>query len=216
MKALDLFSNITTIVVSLIVTLISVLVYLRRGRIKFGKVFLDFGGNVEQETEKILRQLQSKDNGANLDDKKYALLRQYHSQGLAQSKISFWFSLIFASIGFVIIVIGILTVQKDVSIYKPIISIISGTIIDAVSALFFVQSNKARQLMTEFFDKLRADRKFEEALNLADQIPDNHLKSKLKILLSMNFADIKTSDTILTLILDGIEKSNSKSDHSSS
>lgn len=207
---LDNFTNIIVLIISILATIISILVFLRRGKVRFGKIFLDFGSNVDQETEKILQQLTSKDTSTNLDDKKYALLRQYHSQGLAQSKISFWFSLIFASIGFVIIVIGILTFQKESSLYKPVISIISGTIIDAVAALFFVQSNKARELMTEFFDKLRADRKFEEALTLADQIPDNHLKSKLKILLSMNFADIKTSDAILTLILDGIERNSAK------
>ena len=31
-------------------------------------------------------------------DKQYLLLREYHAQGLAQSKISFWFSLIFAAL----------------------------------------------------------------------------------------------------------------------
>src|SRR5258706_11140655 len=116
-------------------------------------------------------------------DKKFALLIQYHSQGLAQSKISFWFSLIFASIGFAIIVIAILTVQREVSIWdqgRTFITLISGTIIDTVSALFFVQSNKARQLMTDFFDKLRMDRKFEESLRLADQITDTKLQSALK------------------------------------
>jgi hypothetical protein len=35
-----------------------------------------------------------------------------------------------------------------------------------VSALFFVQSNRARNLMTAFFDKLRQDRSLEEALRL--------------------------------------------------
>jgi hypothetical protein len=53
---------------------------------------------------------------------------------------------------------------------KPAFTLIAGTIIDAVAALFFVQSNKARQLMTEFFDKLRVDRKLDEALSLMKEM----------------------------------------------
>jgi hypothetical protein len=139
-----------------------------------------------------------------LEEEKYALFLQYHSQGLSQSQISFWFSLVFAAIGFAIIVMGILSVQKDISIWnqgKAFITLISGVIIDAVSALFFVQSNKARQLMIEFFDKLRTDRKFEESLKLANEIPDDTLKSRLKIALAMNFAEIVSNDVLLAQIL---------------
>ena len=97
----------------------------------------------------------------------YALLREYHAQGLSQSRISFWFSLVFASLGFAIIAFSIvLFTQQSGDTWsgagKPLFALVAGTIIDAVSALFFVQSNKARQLMTEFFDKLRTDRKLNE------------------------------------------------------
>ncbi|WP_343694774.1 hypothetical protein [Flavobacterium sp.] len=210
MEALDYTSQILSIIISLIAVLTVILIYFRNGRIKFGNIKLDFNDSYEKEAEAILEGIPTEHNDNNSDDKKLALFLQYHSQGLAQSKISFWFSLVFAAIGFCIIVISLLAVKPDVSIMqqgKAFITLISGTIIDAVSALFFVQSNRARQLMTDFFDKLRNDRKFEESLKLADQIPDNHLKSKVKILLSLNFADIKTSDDVLTLILNGIENS---------
>jgi hypothetical protein len=62
--------------------------------------------------------------------------------------------------------------------------------IDAVAALFFVQSNKARQLMTEFFDKLRTDRRLDESLKLADAISDPFVASRLKALLALHFADV--------------------------
>jgi hypothetical protein len=70
-----------------------------------------------------------------------------------------------------------------------------------VSALFFTQSNKARQLMVDFFDRLRNDQKLKESLQLAADIPDQDLKSKLHILLSLNFAEIKPTDTFLTSLL---------------
>ena len=72
-------------------------------------------------------------------DRPYQLLQEYHSQGLAQSRVSFWFSLIFASIGFVVIMIGLLNVQSQKQISQQsssFISLIAGTVIDAVSALF--------------------------------------------------------------------------------
>jgi hypothetical protein len=136
--------------------------------------------------------------GAEAGFRQYALLREYHAQGLAQSRVSFWFSLTFASIGFAVIAlaVGIYIQGPPISsglldnAGKPIFALVSGTIIDAVAALFFVQSNKARQLMTEFFDKLRTDRKLDESLKLVESISDPSVASRLKALLALHFADV--------------------------
>jgi hypothetical protein len=138
----------------------------------------------------------------------FALLQQYHTQGLAQSKISFWFSLIFASLGFSVIMLGVgLFLSQDSdqspvgSLQRPAFTLLSGTIIDAVAALFFVQSNRARQLMTEFFDKLRVDRKLDEALKFANEIADPKIQSSLKAVLALSFAEVKSADDMLAAIL---------------
>lgn len=60
-----------------------------------------------------------------------------------------------------------------------ILGVIAGAVIDAVAALFFVQSNRARELMVQFFDRLRRDRKLDEALGLAQDVPDAAIKSSL-------------------------------------
>ena len=78
---------------------------------------------------------------------------------------------------------------------------LAGTIIDSVSALFFVQSNKARQLMSEFFDKLRIDRKLEESLRLCSDIHNPDLKDRLRTLIALNFSDVKPKDELLASIL---------------
>ena len=114
---------------------------------------------------------------------------EYHQQSIGQARISFWFSLIFASVGFLIIATSIFT-YSDKTGY---IGIIAGTIIDAVSALFFMQSNKARILMSEFFDKLRQDRKLEESLNLCQSIDDEFLRNALKVKLSLFFSGLEDS-----------------------
>jgi hypothetical protein len=87
------------------------------------------------------------------------------------------------------------------SVQKPAFTLVSGTVIDAVAALFFVQSNRARQLMTEFFDKLRIDRKLEESLRLANEIGDARIQASLKAVLSLSFADVDSTRELLGSVL---------------
>lgn len=104
------------------------------------------------------------------EDKQFALLKQYHDQGLAQSRVSFWFSLIAASVGFMVIVTAFLIADSGVAITqqgRAALTLLAGTIVETTAGLFFVQSNRARKLMIEFFDRLRMDRKLFEALKLA-------------------------------------------------
>jgi hypothetical protein len=129
------------------------------------------------------------------------LLKEYHAQGLSQSRVSFWFSIMFSSIGFAIIAmsIGLFAQQQFYSssngwldaAEKPAFALIAGVIIEAVSALFFVQSNKTRQLMTEFFDKLRNDRKLDESLQLIDNIKSDIISSRLRAVVALHFAEVK-------------------------
>jgi hypothetical protein len=128
------------------------------------------------------------------------LMRRYHDQSLRQSTYSFWFSLIFAAAGFSLITVAVLQTDTDVTA-KTTLSMISGVVIESVSALFFVQSNKARQLMITFFDKLRADRKLEEALRMASDLPDQVLRSRLQVVLALNFAETNVPDELLGEIL---------------
>lgn len=122
---------------------------------------------------------------------------EYHQQSISQSRISFWFSLFFATVGFAIITTSIFTYSEKTGL----IGIISGTIIDGVSALFFVQSNKARQLMSDFFDKLRQDRKLEESLKLCESIEDQFLRNALKVKLSLFFSGLEDNNNTASEII---------------
>jgi hypothetical protein len=187
----------------MIVAIAAVLVLIKARSVKFGQINIDLSKETgkHQDTESNLTV--SSDISLSTNEKQFLLLKQYHSQGLSQSRVSFWFSLIFAALGFAVIVIAILAANKDKSFWEQsnsIISLLSGTIIDAVSALFFVQSNRSRELMANFFEKLRADRKIEESLKLCDEIPDDYLRSKLKLVLSLHFAEITPSDNIISMV----------------
>jgi Cyanobacterial TRADD-N associated 2-Transmembrane domain len=129
-------------------------------------------------------------------DQQYRLSKDYHQQGLAQSRISFWFSLIFASLGFVLIAVSVIP-SKDVQHQQTWIGMVSGTIIDAVSALFFVQSNRAREQMAAFFDKLRADQKLLDALQLCRNIGDVDLRNRLQTVLALSLSDTKITEQMV-------------------
>ena len=122
---------------------------------------------------------------------------EYHRQSISQSQISFWFSLFFASMGFLIIATSVFT-YNDKTGY---LGIVAGAIIDVVSALFFYQSNKARQLMSDFFDRLRSDRKLEESLKLCDSIDEPLMRNALKVRLSLFFSGLESGDAVATEII---------------
>jgi hypothetical protein len=212
----DIVYLISKIGIPILILIVVILGFVLLYRGKLGK--LEIGraikiSTVEDEAKKIRSRLISATSGdSSKPTQQYALLQEYHSQGLAQSKISFWFSLIFAAIGFIIIIFSVLTYvlaseasPESVSLFdkagKPIFAVVAGTIIDAVAALFFVQSNKARQLMTEFFDKLRVDRKLDESLNVLSMIENKTIGSRVKALLALNFAEVNVSDDIFQRIV---------------
>ena len=131
-----------------------------------------------------------------LETEQVSQLVQYHQNGLAQSRISFWFSIGAGTLGFLVIIIGaLMALSGFVLTSTSILTVASGAIIDAIAALFFTQSNQARKLMTEFFDKLRVDRQFNESIRLCRAIPDEKIQSQLKARLSLFFAGVP-ADTI--------------------
>jgi hypothetical protein len=192
---------VTTIatVIGVVLAAYAILSFTKISRIKIGG-----GQGFEAVVEETRQRISEPSPATDTIDKQYLLLKEYHAQGLAQSKISFWFSLIFASLGFLVIVTAIFTIERQTPLAsqgRTLITLIAGTIIDAVSALFFVQSNKARQLMVDFFDRLRNDRKLDESLRLAAGISDPILQNRLHSLLALNFAEIKPTDGFLSSVL---------------
>ncbi|MEM6409236.1 MAG: hypothetical protein AAF700_12580 [Pseudomonadota bacterium] len=107
-------------------------------------------------------------------------LASYYNQALSRAQISFWFSLIFASIGFGVIIMAFASHDSS-DISGSVLKIVSGTIIDAVAALFFVQSTNAQKSMSEFFEKLRHDRLNAEAREMVAEIEDATSRDQVRI-----------------------------------
>lgn len=125
-------------------------------------------------------------------------LSGYYALTLGQARVSFWFSLIFASVGFIVIIsAGLLYSGGDY--VSASIKVVSGLVIDAVSALFFVQSRRAQESMSAFFEKLRSDRQFVEARRICDEIKNEDTKDKIKTMLVLHYSGIDASSLTSSL-----------------
>ena len=104
--------------------------------------------------------------------------------------MSFWFSLSFAAIGFGVIIFAFAT-HNAADLWGTVIKAASGTIIDAVASLFFVQSTNAQKAMSEFFEKLRMDRLNSESRTLIAEIQNSERADQLRAQLVLKYAGIE-------------------------
>jgi len=130
------------------------------------------------------------------ESKRFALVETYHNQGLAQSRVSFWFSLLLATAGFSIIAGAAITGGTDPKAGTTL-AMVSGAVTEAISALFFAQSNRARRLMQEFFGRLSEDQKRQEAFEIARSIEDPLLRSAVEATIAVQLIDPGLSPEIL-------------------
>lgn len=125
-------------------------------------------------------------------------LASYYSVTLGQARISFWFSLIFAAIGFLVIVAGA-AFYGGGDLTGAALKVGSGLIVDAISALFFVQSRRAQESMSAFFEKLRSDRQFVEARTICEDITSRALKDHVKTILVLQYSGLDASKVTAAL-----------------
>ena len=187
-------------------------------------------GNLREEIEdgkeglELDKNKSLKSNLEVLERHENKILNSYYTQVLEQSSISFNVSLLFAALGFFVIVFSIF--QGDIERFitsidsqtalatkdlqnniignnNSWITLVSGVIIEAVAVLFFAQTNEARKTMTEFSEKIRLDTdkrrldsKLVKALELIDKIECENIQSKVKALVVLNFSglDMKYDD----------------------
>ncbi len=114
--------------------------------------------------------------------------KTYHQQRLEQSKWAFYLSFWGSTGGFVVILISVIS---GMFFRNPQwAGIVSGTIIEAVSALFYNLSNRANQKISEFFDGLTEDANVERAIHLSNEIEDQHIRDELKVKLALYLSGI--------------------------
>jgi hypothetical protein len=134
------------------------------------------------------------------------LIVDYHEQALNQAKVQFWFSVIAASIGFLLIIINLFFTGSS-NTNNNLLNTIPGIVIDAIAALFFKQANDTRKRATELFDRLRIDNQKEDAIKLAEKIENKEIKDLIFAQIAINTSGVNTSADDFKKIIELIGKS---------
>ena len=112
----------------------------------------------------------------------------YHKQRLNQSKWAFYFSIGASFFGFIVIIISIGYGILMKNMQWP--GVVSGVVIEAVSALFCGISNSANKKISEFFEQLTKDSNYDKAIDLAERIKIDEIKDQLCVKLSLHMAGL--------------------------
>jgi hypothetical protein len=197
-------SNIVSVLVTGITVILAVLAII--GAMRAGVLTrLRLGNLLEIQATPQARELAKKFSEAAIGGREGVpfeteQLALYYGQTLAQSKISFWFSLIFASLGFVVIIVAVF-LYTGASAGATAAQFAAGVIMDSVAALFFVQSRNAQKSMGEFFDKLRRDRQELESRKLCESLESATARDALRIELSLHYAQVENSCEVAKTVI---------------
>nr|WP_147252729.1 hypothetical protein [Micromonospora provocatoris] len=113
--------------------------------------------------------------------KQEAILREIYTQGLAQARTSFRLSMIFAALGAVILLAGAgLAIMNSNQSQAATLTALSGLVIEIVSSLFFVQSNRANANMIRQGVLLREESQSDRLLNASRQVAGGIEDTKLR------------------------------------
>lgn len=115
--------------------------------------------------------------------------KEYHKQRLWQSKMAFWLSFGGSIAGFLVIIVSVIYGMYTNNNQWP--GVVSGMVVEAVSALFYTLSNRANEKISEFFKELTVDSKIKNALELAREIEgEDNVKNQLFVKLSLYLSGI--------------------------
>jgi hypothetical protein len=186
----DLFTT-TAATVAVAAVGVGLVAGLRSGivkRVRFAGFELEGRGGIKPEDVAAFK---SAIGGREAEEKPFEVvaLSNYYNHALGRANVSFWFSIIFGAIGFGVIIFAFATHNKA-DIWGTVVKAASGTVIDAVSGVFFVQSTNAQKSMADFFEKLRLDRLNAEARHLIGEIENAERRDQLRAQLVLKYAGI--------------------------
>ncbi|MEV0570709.1 hypothetical protein [Dactylosporangium sp. NPDC050588] len=131
--------------------------------------------------------------------KQEAILREIYTEGLAQAKLSFWVSVIFMSLGAIILIAGgalaIWNAPTNGAKYSAVLVSVAGVVVNLTSSVFFVQSNRTRKSMGDqgvlLREESQEDRRLSAARELAAAIEDQDLRNRVRADLAVLVLGVK-------------------------
>ncbi|MCT4592648.1 MAG: hypothetical protein N4A57_00010 [Anaeromicrobium sp.] len=126
----------------------------------------------QDEISKINKEIveEFEDNALKMMARNLAELREYYIISKQQARKTFFSASLFSSIGFVILLLGIVAIfikeDKDVAKY----TIISSMITDSIAGLFFWMYTKSLNQLNLYHDSLRQTEKYAIAINACEKV----------------------------------------------
>jgi hypothetical protein len=144
------------------------------------------------------------DSSTATSDPQEGLSLDYHAQGLAQARISFYMSIAFGCLGAAAILVGVVLAifapTDEQTVRAAALSVLGGVVTDTTAVLFFRQANSARRTMSELFDRLRVDRRgdreYAKALELVEDIQGAELRDQLRAELARHFVGLPAQSAV--------------------
>lgn len=136
--------------------------------------------------------------------REFAVQREYHALGLAQSKISFTLGYIFGALGAIVILAGAVKIlffsDTGDQATAAFFTVVAGAIPETLAGLLFVSASRAGARMTENFDRGRADRDLAAAQKIAADMEDRDLGNRLQAILALSMAQASVDESALQLV----------------
>jgi hypothetical protein len=142
--------------------------------------------------------------GQQSSQRDFAIQREYHALGLAQSKISFTLGYIFGALGSLVVLGGAIKAlffaNTGSEVTAGVLTSVAGVIPEALSALLFVSASRAGVRAAENFDRGRVDRDLAAAQQIAAEMKDRGLGDRLQAVLALSLAHASIDDAALQLV----------------
>lgn len=113
---------------------------------------------------------------------------RYHFQVLEQANVLFWFSLGMTVIG-LLLIIYIVIWGGCSSHYQVLLNVFPGAMIELLAGLIFRQASEAQRRATIFLDKLRADRRYKDIVDLVESVDDRGMQDNIRACLVLQIID---------------------------
>lgn len=162
----------------------------------------------EEGSSELFNSLIKDDERTSLEMEKLA---KYYIKIFRLTKISYWFGVVFSLLGLSILMIMSFS-DSEISSNKAIISLSCIAIIEIVSLLFVLKSNKFQKKMDQLFNNLQKDKQRNRTKKLIESIDDIILRDLLRIELTLYYSGIKNNpvsinESIQKVITTNLKKS---------
>lgn len=143
----------------------------------------------EKSIEKSNETLNEKLNGKSNEEK----LMIYQQQTTIHSNVQFYVGLIMSILGFILLIVLIISSYGSDTNVNSAINIVGSLIFEGISLLFLKESQKLRIRVKELHDSVLEDYNRKEAIELADKIHDEKLRSLVQAQLAFQLIGIDAS-----------------------